>query len=159
MCKHVFSQPRVLVCDFPAGWPLMSFLFFKSIRISYVMMMIMMIIIMFFYTECAGSQWVSGVNCQAQSRRSSADASSLPGSPFSLSPGRVRGRHPFVRLTAARGRQYLAHNIMHRRSHQSPQCRTLTVTRAPASQDGRLRRRARREGEGEGGRDGRNKQL
>lgn len=37
-------------------------------------------------------------------------------------------RHPFVRLTAAKGRrQYLAHNIMHRQSHQSPQCRTLTV--------------------------------
>lgn len=58
---------------------------------------------------------------------------------FSLSLGRVHKQHPFVCPTAAKGRQYLAHNIMHRQSHQSPQCRTVTVTQAPASQDGSVR--------------------
>lgn len=55
---------------------------------------------------------------------------------FSLSPGRVHRHHPCVRPTAAKGSQYLAHNIMHRRSHQRPQCRTVSATPAPASQDG-----------------------
>lgn len=70
---------------------------------------------------------------------------------FFLSLGRVHRQYPFARQTAAKGRQYLAHNIMHRQSHQSPQCRTLTITRAPASQDGTVQggRRAEKETERE----------
>lgn len=41
----------------------------------------------------------------------------------------------FSHLTPAIRRQSLACNIMHRQSHQSPQCRTLSTTQAPASQD------------------------
>lgn len=58
---------------------------------------------------------------------------------FALSLGRLHRQHPFVQPTAAKGQQYLPHNIMHRRSHQSPQCRTVTITRAPATQDGSVR--------------------
>lgn len=126
------------MCDFPAGWLLMSSLFY-SIRIScavMIMMMIMMIIIVMILHQICGKL----VGFQVLSVRYNQSALADPSS-FSLSLGRVHRRYPFAGLTAASGRQYLAHNIMHRRSHQSPQCRTLTITRAPASQDGTVRQR------------------
>lgn len=56
---------------------------------------------------------------------------------FTLSPGRVHTQSPFVRATAAKGWQYVADNIMHQRSHQSPQRRTVTIIQTPASREGR----------------------
>lgn len=54
-------------------------------------------------------------------------------SPLSLH--KVHGQHSIAHLTPAMRRQYLARNIMHRQSHQSLQCRTLTTAQAPASRD------------------------
>lgn len=54
-----------------------------------------------------------------------------------LSPGRVHTQSPFVRATAAKRWQYVADNIMHQHSHQSPQRRTVTIIQTPASREGR----------------------
>lgn len=114
----------------------MSLLFFNSIRAPscalMIMMMIMMIVIvMFLHWNCrkfvAFRCWVS------VSDRKGFVWSSSAGLSLSLSLSLVHSHHPFVRPAAAHRRQYLAHNIMHGRSHQSSQCRTLTITSAPAS--------------------------
>lgn len=98
----------------------------------------------FFFHTTFKSQWVSGVRCQVQSQcywltPRSAGLSLYPWARCTGSP------HLSVRLKPERWK-YLAHNIMHRRSHQSPQCGTVSVTPAPASQDGSVPGGRREEG-------------
>lgn len=73
------ASERELVCDFPAGWPLTPLPppFFNSIRTSRVMMIMMMvtmiITVTIFTPIFAGSESVSRVKCQVQSRALAAD--------------------------------------------------------------------------------------
>lgn len=63
---QVFSGSEgELVCDFPAGWLLMSLLFY-SITTSCVIMIIMTFIVVFLQ-QITGSYMISGVKCQVQS--------------------------------------------------------------------------------------------